>query len=155
MELSTVYRYIFTGLLFLIILAHPASGFSILAHEAIVDAEWTTQITPLLLKRYPNATANDLKKAHAYAYGGCMLPDMGYMPFGDPFFTDLLHYVRSGEFVVAMIDESQNLNEYAFALGALAHYASDNTGHPTINQVVGLDFPKLRKKYGDCMRNDK
>ena len=127
------------------------SGYSVLTHEQVVDLMWKDQIQPLLLKRFPDATEQDLQKAHAYAYGGCVLQDMGYYPFGNKFFSDLVHYVRSGDFVEALLQDSSDLNEYAFALGALSHYASDNSGHPTINRVVALEFPKLRKKYGDIV----
>jgi hypothetical protein len=127
----------------------PASGYSVLTHEQVVDLMWKDQLQPLLLKRFPSATEEDLQKAHAYAYGGCVLQDMGYYPFGNTFFSDLVHYVRSGDFVEALIRDASDLNEYAFALGALSHYASDNSGHPTINHVVALEFAKLRKKYGD------
>jgi len=126
-------------------------GYSVLTHEQVVDLMWKDQIQPLLLKRFPDATEQDLQKAHAYAYGGCVLQDMGYYPFGNKFFSDLVHYVRSGDFVEALLQDSSDLNEYAFALGALSHYASDNSGHPTINRVVALEFPKLRKKYGDIV----
>src|SRR3984893_6033228 len=104
-------------------------GYSVLTHEAIVDAAWDASIQKLLLKRFPAATPEDLKKAHAYAYGGCILQDMGYYPFSSHQFSDLTHYVRSGDFIAALIRESKDLNEYAFALGALAHYAADNNGH--------------------------
>ena len=90
----------------------------------------------------------DLKKAHAFAYGGSLIQDMGYYPFGNKYFSDLTHYVRSGDFIVNLINEASDLDEYAFALGALAHYSSDNLGHPVVNQAVALEFPKLRKKYG-------
>jgi zinc dependent phospholipase C len=126
-----------------------ALGYSVLTHEQVVDLMWKDQLQPLLLKRFPNATEEDLQKAHAYAYGGCVVQDMGYYPFGNKFFSDLVHYVRSGDFVEALIRDASDLNEYAFALGALSHYASDNSGHPTINRVVALEFAKLRKKYGD------
>src|SRR6185312_200090 len=95
------------------------------------------------------ATPDEIKQAHAYAYGGSVVQDMGYYPFGNKYFSDLVHYVRTGDFVSALIADSTNINEYAFALGALAHYSSDNMGHPVINQVVAIEFPKLRKKYGD------
>jgi Zinc dependent phospholipase C len=129
--------------------AQASWGYSVLTHEQIIDLLWQDQIQPLLLQRFPNSTGDDLKKAHAFAYGGSLVQDMGYYPFGNKYFSDLVHYVRSGDFVLNLIQESSDLNEYAFALGALAHYASDNSGHPTINQVVGIEFPKLRKKYGD------
>src|SRR5262249_16793578 len=100
-------------------------------------------------QRFPRATPEDLKMARAYAYGGSIIQDMGYYPFGSHFFTDLTHYVRSGDFVAAMLRESANMNEYAFALGALAHYAADTNGHPiAINRAVPMLYPKLRRKYG-------
>lgn len=124
------------------------SAYSVLSHEEIVDLVWKDNLVPLLKKRFPAATDDDLKKAHAFAYGGSLIQDMGYYPFGSKYFSDLTHYVRSGDFVVNMVKESSDVNEYAFALGALAHYSADNCGHPTINQAVGIEFPKLRKKYG-------
>jgi len=127
------------------------SGYSVLTHEQVVDLMWKDKIQPLLLKRFPGATEQDLQKAHAYAYGGCVLQDMGYYPFGSKFFSDLVHYVRSGDFVEALLEDSSDLNEYAFALGALSHYASDISGHPVINHVVALEFPKLKKRYGDTV----
>lgn len=103
----------------------------------------------MLLARFPATTPDQLRRAHAFAYGGSVVQDMGYYPFGNKYFSDLLHYVRTGDFVTNLIQESSDVNEYAFALGALAHYASDNMGHPAINRVVPIDFPKLRAKYGD------
>jgi len=128
-----------------------AYGYSVLTHEQVVDLVWKDQLLPMLRHRFPQATDDELRKAHAYAYGGSVLQDMGYYPFGSKLFSDLTHYVRSGDFVANMIQESSDLNEYAFALGALAHYVSDNSGHPTINRVVAIEFPKLRKKYGDSV----
>ncbi len=136
-------------LLFVGVCSCLVSGYSVLTHEQVVDLMWKDQIQPLLLKRFPASTEQDLQKAHAYAYGGCVLQDMGYYPFGSKFFSDLVHYVRSGDFVEALLEDSSDLNDYAFALGALSHYSSDNSGHPTINRVVALEFPKLKKKYGD------
>lgn len=129
--------------------ALPSRSYSVLTHEQIIDLAWRDQIVPLLKKRFPQATDDDIKQAHAYAYGGSMVQDMGYYPFGKKYFSNLVHYVRTGDFVGALLDESSDLNEYAFALGALAHYSSDNLGHPAINQVVAIEFPKLRKKYGN------
>ena len=126
-------------------------GYSLLTHEEVVDVCWRDQIEPLLLKRFPAATPEQLHKAHAFAYGGCLIQDIGYYPFGDKFFSDLTHYVRSGDFVINLIRESDDLNQYAFALGALAHYASDNAGHPYINRAVAVEFPRLRAKYGDSV----
>ncbi len=106
------------------------AAYSVLAHEAIIDAAWETNLRPLLLKRFPSVTSEELRKAHGYAYGGAIVQDMGYYPHGSLFFSDLAHYVRSGDFILALLRDSKDLNEYAFALGALAHYAADNCIHP-------------------------
>lgn len=130
-------------------------AFSVLTHEAIIDSAWKDSIRPLLLKRFPNATDEELKGAHAYAYGGSIIQDMGYYPFGSHLFSDLTHYVRTGDFVEALLRESTDLNEYAFALGALAHYAADNNGHRmAVNLSVPMLYPKLRKQYGDVVTYD-
>lgn len=129
-------------------LTQLCGAYSVLTHEEVVDLLWKDDIQPLLIKRFPGATADDLRKAHAFAYGGSLIQDMGYYPFGNKYFSDLTHYVRSGDFIVNLINEAQDLDEYAFALGALAHYSADNMGHPTVNQAVALEFPKLRKKFG-------
>ena len=148
-------RTIASCLVILLVIPLPSSAYSVLAHEAIVDAAWDEAIKPLLLERFPQATPQDLKAAHGFAYGGCVIQDMGYYPFGNKFFSDLVHYVRSGDFVAALLRDSQNLNEYAFALGALAHYSADNEGHRTgTNLAVPLLYPKLRHKYGDVVTYD-
>ena len=126
----------------------PCAAYSVLTHEQVVDLQWKDTLVPLLKKRFPAATDDDLKKAHAFAYGGSLVQDMGYYPFGNKYFSDLTHYVRSGDFIVNLVKEASDLNEYAFALGALAHYSADNCGHPTINRVVAIEFPKLQKKFG-------
>jgi len=139
------------GLLLAQCAVRPCAAYSVLTHEEIVDLAWKDNLQPLLKKRFPAATDDDLKKAHAFAYGGSVMQDMGYYPFGNKYFSDLTHYVRSGDFVVNLIKEASDVNELAFALGALAHYSADNCGHPTVNQAVGIEFPKLRKKYGDVV----
>lgn len=124
-------------------------AYSVLAHEAIIDAAWKDSIEPVLLRRSPHATPQELLQAHAYAYGGAIIQDLGYYPFGSVFFTDLTHYVRSGDFVLALLEESRDLNEYAFALGALSHYTADTSGHQlATNRAVAIMYPKLAKKYG-------
>jgi hypothetical protein len=117
-----------------------------------VDLVWTDQLRPLLLKRFPALTEDQLKEAHGYAYGGAVIQDLGYYPFGSVEFSNLVHYVRSGDFVQQLLLQSQDANEYAFALGALAHYASDIAGHPAVNQSVAIQYPKLRAKYGNSVR---
>jgi hypothetical protein len=129
-------------------MVQTCAAYSVLTHEEVVDLTWKDNLQPLLKKRFPAATDDDLKKAHAFAYGGSLIQDMGYYPFGNKYFSDLTHYVRSGDFIVNLLKEASDLDEYAFALGALAHYSADNCGHPTINQVVGIAFPKLQKKFG-------
>jgi hypothetical protein len=128
------------------------AAYSVLTHEEIVDLLWTAEIQPLLLKRYPGLAEDQLKQAHAYAYGGAVIQDLGYYPFGSKEFSNLVHYVRSGDFVRELLLESQDANEYAFALGALSHYAADIAGHPAVNQSVAIECPKLRAKFGQSVR---
>ena len=128
------------------------AAYAVLAHEAVIDSVWADNIRPLLLKRFPDATKEELKEAHGYAYGGAIIQDMGYYPHGNFFFSDLTHYVRSGDFVLALLRDSKDLDGYAFALGALAHYVADNEGHPLgVNRAVPLLYPKLKMKYGDAV----
>ena len=130
----------------------PAGAYAVLSHEAIIDAAWDSHLKPLLLKKYPAATEEDLSRAQAYAYGGAIIQDMGYYPYGSPFFSDLTHYVRSGDFVQALLRDAQNLTEYGFALGALAHYSADTEGHRIgTNRAVPVLYPGLGKKYGDSV----
>jgi hypothetical protein len=135
-------------------IAYPSEteAYAVLAHEAIVDSVWDTNLRPLLLKRFPHATGPELKEAHGYAYGGAIIQDMGYYPHGSFFFSDLSHYVRSGDFVLALLHDAKDINGYAFALGALAHYVADNDGHPIgTNRAVPILYAKLKKKYGDSV----
>ncbi|HXI91431.1 MAG TPA: zinc dependent phospholipase C family protein [Blastocatellia bacterium] len=135
--------------------ADVTQGYSVLTHEAIIDSMWDKDIKPLLLKRFPSASADELREAHAHAYGGAIIQDMGYYPLGSKLFSDLTHYVRSGDFVEALIRDSQDLNEYAFAIGALCHYCADNDGHPiAINTSVPILYPKLRRQYGNRVTYD-
>ena len=139
-------------LLVALICGGRSSAYSVLTHEEIVDLVWTDTIRPLLLQRFPALTEDQIKEAHAYAYGGAVIQDLGYYPFGSVEFSDLVHYVRSGDFVHELLLESQDADEYAFALGALAHYASDIAGHPAVNRAVAIEYPKLRAKYGNSVR---
>jgi hypothetical protein len=124
-------------------------AYSVLSHQAIIDVAWKDDLRPLLLSRFPAASPEDLLAARAYAYGGAIIQDLGYYPFGDKFFSDLLHYVRSGDFILNLLGEAQDLNEYAFALGAMAHYSADNHGHPVaVNRAVPMMFPKLERQFG-------
>src|SRR5579863_2168012 len=127
-------------------------GYSVLTHEAIVDSVWDSSIEKLLLKRFPAATPEDLEKARAFTYGGCIIQDMGYYPFGSHLFSDLTHYVRSGDFIEALLRDAQDLNEYAFALGAMSHYVADNYGHRLgTNVAEPMLYPRLEEKYGSVM----
>src|ERR1700719_3613942 len=143
----------FAALFLLVLLCASGSlAYSVLTHEEIVDLLWTDELSPLLLKRFPTLTEDQLKEAHGYAYGGAVIQDLGYYPFGSVEFSNLVHYVRSGDFVRELLLQSQDANEYAFALGALAHYTSDIAGHPAVNQAVSIQYPKLRAKYGNSVR---
>ena len=127
-------------------------AYSVLTHEQIVDLVWADKLSPLLLERFPSLTEDQLKVAHGYAYGGAVIQDLGYYPFGSVEFSNLVHYVRSGDFVRELLLQSHDANEYAFALGALSHYAADIAGHPAVNQAVSIQYPKLRAKYGNSVR---
>lgn len=146
--MPNIIRTMLASLLVVFGLSQACSGYSILTHEEIVDLLWAEQMKPILMEKFPAATEEELRKAHAYAYGGCLIQDMGYYPFGNKFFSDLVHYVRSGDFVEALLAESTDINEYAFALGAMAHYAADIVGHPVVNAAVAREFPELGRKYG-------
>lgn len=133
----------------------PCRAYSVLSHEAVVDSAWDDAIKPLLLKRFPASTPEQIREAHSYAYGGSVIQDLGYYPFGSHLFSDLVHYVRTGDFVEALIRDSNNLDEYAFALGALSHYAADNYGHSiATNRAVPMLYPKLKAKFGDDVAYD-
>lgn len=147
---TTASIFLMTSLAVLFFLRDSVFGYSVLSHQAIIDSAWDSSIKQLLLKRFPNASEDQLRMARAHGYGGSVIADLGYYPFGSRFFTYLLHYVRSGDFLEIMIQESQTVEEYAFALGALAHYAADNTGHLVgTNRAVPILYPKLRAKFGN------
>lgn len=136
--------------LFLLILwPQHAVAYSLLTHEQLIDLTWQDSIVPLLKSRYPTITPAELEHARAYAYGGCVIQDIGYYPFGDKAFSNLTHYVRSGDFVVNLFRNAGNADELAFAVGALSHYIGDTVGHSeATNLAVPIQFPKLRTQYG-------
>ncbi len=145
-------RRILAGLSALVLLGFPphAQSYSVLTHEAIIDTLWIDAIQPVLIKHFPEASEEQLREAHGYAYGGCIIQDLGYYPFSSHFFSDLLHYVRSADFLQALLDESRDLKEYAFALGAVAHYGADVDGHSiAVNRAVPLLYAKLRRQFGN------
>jgi hypothetical protein len=145
-------RRIYIAALIFVLLPFNSPALGVLTHEAIVDAAWDNALLPLLKQRYPGATAEDIKLAHAYAYGGAVAPDMGYYPGGSKFFTNLVHYVRSGEMVNALVRQAADLNQFAFALGFLSHYNADNYGHPlATNLSVPLVYPKLQHRFGNSV----
>jgi hypothetical protein len=133
-----------------VLLIAPFSfAFSFLTHETIIDMTWESGIKPVLLSQYPGTTPEQLRIAHGYAYGGSVIQDAGYYPFGRPSFSNLAHYVRTGDFVTNLIHQARNVDELAFALGALSHYVGDTMGHmDAINPAVGVEFPGLAEKYG-------
>src|ERR1700678_4377532 len=136
-------------LLCFLLVCRPAGAYSLLTHEQLIDLTWQSSIAPLLRSRYPNITPQELELARSYAYAGCVIQDIGYYPFGDINFSDLTHYVRSGDFVVNLFRNATNADELAFAVGALSHYIGDSVGHSTAtNLAVPIEFPKLGAKYG-------
>ena len=136
-------------LLCVLLVCQPAGAYSLLTHEQLIDLTWQSSIVPLLRSRYPGITPDQLEEARSYAYGGCVIQDIGYYPFGDPFASDLTHYVRSGDFIVHLFRDAKDANQLAFAVGALSHYIGDNIGHSmAVNRAVPVEFPKLGAKYG-------
>lgn len=139
-------------IIFLNLYTLTSKAYSLLTHEAIIDVSWESSIQPLLLLKYPGSTPQELVEAHSYAYGGAIMPDIGYSPFGSMIYTDFVHNVRTGDFVKALLEEAETLNEYAFALGSLAHYIADNYGHELgTNVAVPLVYPKVRAEFGDVV----
>jgi hypothetical protein len=137
-----------------LLLVNPekTEAYSVTSHQAIIDVVWEPSIKPAIRKRFPNAGEEEIDRGQAYAYGGAIIQDLGYYPYGSPFFSDLTHYIRSGDFILAMLRDSRDVYEYSFALGAMAHYAADNNGHRVgVNRAVPILYPKLRKKYGDSV----
>ena len=127
-------------------------AYSLLTHEQLIDLTWQDSIVPLLLSQYPNLTPAQLTRARSYAYGGCAIQDIGYYPFGNQLFSDLTHYVRTGDFVLALFRNAHNADELAFAIGALSHYIGDSYGHSqATNRAVALQFPKLAARYGQSV----
>jgi Zinc dependent phospholipase C len=144
---TTLFKTI--AFLALLLTATPGIPYSIQTHEELIDLAWKQSIRPLLLKQYPGLTDAQLREAHGYAYGGSAIQDFGYYPFGNKFFSDLTHYVRSGDFVLSLLRNAQTPNELAFAIGSLSHYIGDTIGHSSaINLSVPVEFPKLEKRYG-------
>ncbi len=149
MSLKQLSKILLLSLLMAIAWQRQAAAYSLLTHEQLIDLAWKNSIVPLLLSHYPNLTPAQLDEARAYAYGGCVIQDIGYYPFGDASFSDLTHYVRSGDFVVGLFRNATNADEMAFAVGALSHYIGDSVGHSlATNRAVPFEFPKLRAKYG-------
>ena len=154
---TCTWRIVLAALLVAAMLAPQAAtgAYSVFTHEELIDLSWRSAIRPLLLERFPGSTDAQLREAHAFAYGGCAAQDMGYYPFGNKFFSDLTHYVRAGDFINNLFRESRNVDEYAFAIGALSHYIGDSIGHSVaVNPSTGINFPELAKKYGPVVTYD-
>ena len=101
-------------------------------------------------RRFPQRRPTILLRARSFAYGGSVIQDLGYYPFGSRFFSNLLHYVRSGDFVEALFATRGTSTNYAFALGALAHYANDNHGASGGGESLGAaGLSEARHKFGD------
>lgn len=149
MSMKRLQKILLLSLVMLIAWQRQATAYLLLTHEQLIDLTWKNSIVPLLLSHYPNLTPAQLDEARAYAYGGCVIQDIGYYPFGDASFSDLTHYVRTGDFIVSLFRNAQNADELAFAVGALSHYIGDSVGHAlATNRAVPIEFPKLGAKYG-------
>jgi Zinc dependent phospholipase C len=139
----------------LLLFPRAGAGYSVQTHEQLIDLAWQGSIRPFLLARYPGMSEAQLREAHAYAYGGSAMQDLGYYPFGKQFFSDLTHYVRTGDFVCALLQNAKTPDELAFAVGALSHYVGDSIGHAdAINRAVPIEFPKLARRYGPAVPYD-
>jgi hypothetical protein len=124
----------------------------VLAHQAVIDRSWDDVIVPAVQARFPDASREEIDGSRAFAYGGSHIADLGYFPFGSRLFSDLVHYVRSGDFVTALLDGANDVREYAFALGAASHYVADNIGHAeATNRVVPELHQDLRERFGDVV----
>ena len=146
------FRRAFPLVLVCLVAARLMQGYSVLSHEALVDAMWDVQLQPYLRQRFPNATPEELKRAHGFAYGGAIIQDLGYYPHGSAQFSDLTHYVRTGDFILALLRDAQDLDEMSFALGALSHYVGDLEGHREGTNIgEPILYPKLGKKFGPVM----
>ena len=106
--MRTISRVLTAVLIVCLFAAPSAGGYSLLTHEQLIDLTWDKSIVPLLKSRYPTLTDAQLLHARAYAYGGCVIQDIGYYPYGDPFFSNLTHYVRAGDFVVNLFRNAGN-----------------------------------------------
>jgi Zinc dependent phospholipase C len=141
-----------SALALLLVNPEKTEAYSVTSHQAIIDVVWESNIKPAIRKRFPNAGEEEIDAGQAYAYGGAIIQDLGYYPYGSPLFSDLTHYIRSGDFILALLRDSRDVSEYSFALGAMAHYAADNNGHRVgVNRAVPILYPKLKKKYGDSV----
>ncbi len=143
-------RYASALVLLVVLLAVNSSAYSVLTHEELIDLAWNDSIRPLLLAKFPQTSQDQLREAHAYAYGGSAIQDMGYYPFGQRLFSNLTHYVRTGDFIAWLVQNARTVDEYAFAIGALSHYLGDTIGHSqAINPATAIEFPKLAQKFGN------
>ena len=75
-------------LLVVLLCGSHVCGYSVLTHEEIVDLVWRDELRPLLLQRFPELTEEQMTEAHAYAYSGAVIQDLGYYPFGNAGFND-------------------------------------------------------------------
>ncbi len=58
----------------------------------------------------------------------------------DWYWFDMLHYRQSGTFAQKLIELADSNKKKAYAYGYLTHIATDVTGHPFVNQMVGAPY---------------
>src|SRR5260370_36576152 len=63
------------------LLSNASLGYSVLTHEFIIDFLWKDQIRSVLLTKFPDTTPDELKEAHAYAYGGSGVHGLVFFSF--------------------------------------------------------------------------
>jgi len=113
-------------------LACPSLGYLVLTHEAIIDAEWVDKSNVFWSNAFPTLPPNQLRDAHAYAYGGCVIQDMGLLPVLEP----LLQPSRALTPRVAVINQEFARKTFGSVASALGGYYKMPDG--TRIQVMGM-----------------
>ena len=70
-------------------------------------------------------------------YCGALAPDMGMLPGSDRLFTDLAHYLKTGELARCLVSKANSAIETAYAWGWVTHVLADAGLHPAINRASG------------------
>ena len=143
-----------TIVLLLAVLFFPWGGdaraYSLLTHEQLIDLTWQDSIVPLLLSRYPNLTPAQLDEARAYAYGGCVIQDIGYYPFGDAVFLQP-HPLHALAAILSSTSSAMQRMPTSWPSPSARSPTTSATPSATpqaTNRAVPVEFPKLGAQYG-------